>query len=438
MRLSCALIPFVLAGCDGALPPRGEVVLYVTTDAPLPAPADDPSYVIKAPALFDRLRIEVFPPGATTPCAGCTRELAIDSRIVADGKASVGLVPKPETTGHRVRVRLFRSLGREPRAASTIETVATLPVVHEEGIVEATVILRVDDVARPRGTLDAPVETDPGPAPKNLPGTWAGAIRNPCVGDAMQGEICVPSGAFWMGNPNVDYVGPEADGALERLVILSPFWLDEHEVTVADMRAFKPVALDDPHRPGPSWEACTYTTMPDANEALPVNCLTWQLAQEVCAKAKKRLPTEAEHEYAQGALESRPHPWGEDPPLCPDAVAQRDGTTCPGTLPEIAGWGKRDRVAIDVTIGGPQLVDLAGNVAEWVADGFQFQDEPCWGIGVFTNPLCKKSARLADAHSFRGGAFDEDASFLHTSLRRNVVGKLGVSHAIGFRCARNP
>lgn len=437
MRVSCTIIAAALfSACGGDLPPRGEVVLYVATDAPLPVPVDDPTYVIPAPALFDRLRIEVFPPGATTPCVGCTRELAIDARIVAQGKASVGLLPKPEVSGYRARVRLFRSLGREPRPASTIEQVVTLPIVHADGIVEATVLLKTDDVARPKGTLDAPIDPTPGPAPMNLPGTWPGAIRKACDG-AVEGAICVPGGAFWMGNPNVDYVGPEADGALERLVTLSPFFLDEHEVTVADMRAFKPVALDDPHRPGPGgWETCTYTDAAGPNEKLPINCVTWTLAGEYCKKKQRRLPTEAEHEYVQGALEGRPHPWGEDPPLCPDAVAQRDDVTCMGIHAEPAGSGKRDRVAVGTTADDPPLVDLAGNVAEWAADGFQFQDEPCWGTGVFADPVCAKSKRLADAHSFRGGSFDEDASFLHTALRRGIAGSLGVSHAVGFRCAR--
>jgi hypothetical protein len=271
-----------LGACADTLPPRGEIVLFMTTDAPLPGPADDPSYPVPVPALFDRLRIEVFQPGERVPCTGCTRELAIDARIVASGNASVGLLPKPDVPGYRARIRLFRSLGREPRPASTIETVVALPVVGTDGIVNATVTLHTDNVAQPVGTLDAPVPTDPGLPPMDLPGKWPGAKRSTCAGTAGAGEVCIPGGAFWMGNPNVDYVGPEADGDLERLVILSPYYIDDHEVTVGDMRAFKPVALDDPHRPGPTWESCTYTQDPDVNESRPVNCLTWALSAGYC------------------------------------------------------------------------------------------------------------------------------------------------------------
>ena len=60
--LGCAAL---LIGCGSeAPPPEGQVVVYVTTDAPLPAaPGDPPGDV---PALFDRLDLAVFEPGAAS------------------------------------------------------------------------------------------------------------------------------------------------------------------------------------------------------------------------------------------------------------------------------------------------------------------------------------------------------------------------------------
>ena len=63
-----ALFVLAASGCSAELPPLGQTLLYIDTDAPLPpAPGeslgeDDP------PALFDRVRLDVYPPGATEPC----------------------------------------------------------------------------------------------------------------------------------------------------------------------------------------------------------------------------------------------------------------------------------------------------------------------------------------------------------------------------------
>lgn len=63
---------------DPKLPPEGQIVFYVDTDAIVPLAANElPEETLPSP-IFDRLRIEMFPPGSDAPCDDCTREFAVD------------------------------------------------------------------------------------------------------------------------------------------------------------------------------------------------------------------------------------------------------------------------------------------------------------------------------------------------------------------------
>jgi formylglycine-generating enzyme len=412
------------AGCTSELPPEGHVRLHVATDAPVPA-------------LFDRLRLDIVRPGETEPCAGCSREFA------AAQPASVVIAPEADVAGIRVRVRLYRhggTLAAEPRPASSIETVFALPPIAAEGETELTVTLAAADVGHPVGSLDAPVAAQEG-APPVLE-SWAGAIERPCEGEPGAGEVCVPGGAFWMGDPRLDFSAAyDLDGGLERLVVLAPFFLDAEEVSVAAFRAsglahtLEPGVSDDPHEAGGNIPGCTYTTPPSDNDALPTNCVSWQRAAAYCAALGKALPTEAELEYAAGARASAAYPWGEDDPRCEDAVYDREGDCAElGGGPLAPGSGVRDRLAL----GGATLVDLAGNVSEWAADRWNREHEACWGVGLFVDPLCDTPSAIdEDGRTIRGGAFDSSVVLLRAAVRSRVFNEMfAVSAKVGFRCSR--
>jgi sulfatase modifying factor 1 len=418
--------------CARSVPPEGQLVIFVTTDAPVGPAGPTP--------LFDRLRVEVLLPGESTPCDGCAREFALDDDRMARGEASFGFFPRVHTPGHRAVVRLFRSGGTasgEPRPASTLQSTVALPEVADEGVVEITVTLRLADLARPRGSLDAPVAVDPGRPPPGLVGSFPGARLVPCASEAHDDEACVPGGAFWMGNPRLDVLDArEADGTSERVVVVSPYFLDRAEVTIAAMRAARVArVIDDPVEANPSRPECLYTADPGKDDDRPVNCLSWQRARAFCAKVGKRLPSEVEYERAAGALASRAFPWGGDLPACADAV-HGGGGTCPAvTGPALAGSAARDRIAF----GSAVVVDLAGNLRELVADRFRRGDDACWGDGVLVDPVCEYDPPDTPvARSVRGGSYRDEGTLLRAALRSFIEDeRFAVSELVGFRCARD-
>lgn len=435
-RVALALLAMVASGgaCSPrGLPPEGQIRLFVDTDAILP-PAPGESDGGQMP-LFDRLRIELFAPGASEPCATCTREFGIDQRTVFESHASVGIAPPPGEAGHRARVRLYRSGGAdavEPRATSTLEAVVALPVVASEGIIDAHVVLRTDDLGSPQGTLDAPRDALRGPADGQLAGSWAASYRRGCAGAPAAGEVCVPGGAFWLGDPT--FIVPS-----EHLVAVAPFYLDATEVTVASLRAggFSTPLV---HGAGET-HFCTFTATPGAFEDRPVSCVPRPIARGYCAARGGDLPSEAQWELAASGRRSARYVWGEDAPECAFSVYARYDLT--GNMPALArcaklgvgvalpGSGTRDRLELD----GGAIVDLMGNLAEWARDDWEAEGEPCWSAPLLRDPVCTSKSHPLSL-SIRGTDVAESAARASDRTFNPVVTLNEGSPQIGFRCAR--
>lgn len=427
-RVAIAIaIAATLASCGAPLAPEGQVLLYVDTDAILP-PAPGEALTDPAP-LFDRLRVELFVQGE--PCAACTREFTLDHRRTFAGNASFAVL-NPSARGSVVaRLRLFRTLGGfvvEPRATSTLEAFVRVPPTSAEGIVRVHVVLHTDDLGTPRGALDTPIDAEPGPALGRLAGTWASAYRVGCATAPNDDEVCVPGGAYWMGDPtNEGYPS-------ERLIVVSPFFVNAHEVTVGELRARRGATLFEPLRRGVN-DQCSYTTQPGANEALPVTCIARARAASYCAQTGGALISEAQWEYLARGRRSAAYPWGDDVPQCADAVFDRKTTsaTCgkTGVGPSPAGQGTRDRVG--------DVVDLAGNVMEWMADEWAKDTETCWRAPLLYDPVCRQPG-TADGPSLalRGGNWSDLAALMHGAYRQHVPTTMAVtvSDTVGFRCAR--
>ena len=455
-RARALALAVLSASCGEELPPRGQVRLFVTTDAVLPAGPGEVLGGDEPAPLFDRLRIDLLAPDDVAPCADCSRVFPLDRRLVDEGRASMGVIPPPGASGFRARLRIYRSSSRpgtEPRAEATLDATFALPAVPEEGIVDVTAVLLTDFVGVRLGDHE-PLAPEPGPPPAGLVGTWWGAQRVACSGASPPGMACVPGGAFWMGNPDVGVFSydPIVEGNEERLVVVSPFHLDTDETTVAryredalvyGVRAF-PWSGDDS---GASViDGCTFTLSPSDRDGLPLTCMGWWEARDYCARRGAQLPTEAQLEYAAGGLASRLYPWGTEDPACEDAVHARDlvlrygadACRAPGTpggpLP-IDRPDRRDRDRVELP-GGAVLRDLAGSTKEWAADDWNRQDEPCWAApGVHVDPRCT-STESADgpAHRAFGGYWGSVPAELRVAIR-SFFPEGAASDAVGVRCA---
>jgi iron(II)-dependent oxidoreductase len=154
-------------------------------------------------------------------------------------------------------------------------------------------------------------------------------------------------------------------------------------------------------------------------EQHPANEMTWFGARDYCAAFGKRLPTEAEREFAARGREKRTYPWGE---AQPDASRARFG----------AGWTRTVPAGSYPKGATPEgVLDLAGNVHDWTAS--IMKPYPYRADDGREQPDI-----LAD-RVVRGGAADTGPDTLRASWRGASVSRAARAghHNIGFRCAKD-
>jgi formylglycine-generating enzyme required for sulfatase activity len=226
--------------------------------------------------------------------------------------------------------------------------------------------------------------------------------------------------------------GVFANELMAHPVSLSPFWIDRREVTVAEYRRCVEVgACADP-------KLAEGAARFDAPE-LPMTHVTWTEASNYCAWRGARLPTEAEWERAARGTASRRFPWGD---LYNRRVANHGGLEA--TFFQLDGDLARTRVSTLVPEGRDGAVslapvgsfpdgrtpdgidDLAGNVAEWVADWFSTR----YPEASLHDP---KGPTEGTFRIVRGGSWLHPAPYLRGAAR--MVADGGERNGwIGFRC----
>jgi sulfatase modifying factor 1 len=289
------------------------------------------------------------------------------------------------------------------------------------------------------------------------------ARHNSPVG--FESMVYLPGGEFMMGTDDREGFPDDGEGPV-RAVTIQPFYIDPYAVTNAEFGEFirstgyrteaeqfgwsfvfhlfvspetaakvKHVVQRTPwwwnvegadwaHPEGPD------STVEDRLDH-PAIHISWNDAVAYCRWAGKRLPTEAEWEYAaRGGLVQKRYPWGDllkpgSEHLCniwqgkfPDKNNCSDGYA--GTAPVHAfppnGYG---------------LYNVSGNVWEWCGDWFS----PTWHLtGTTVNP---KGPQQGTNRVMRGGSYLCHKSYCnrYRVAARSSNTPDSSSGNMGFRCA---
>jgi formylglycine-generating enzyme required for sulfatase activity len=312
------------------------------------------------------------------------------------------------------------------------------------------------------------------------------ADRAPPPGPAPPGMVWIPGGEFSMGGND------EMPDALPvHRVRVGGFWIDATEVTNAAFAEFvratgyrtvaerplrpedapgapadklvpgsvvftpprRPVPLDDNSRWWAYVERASWRqpqgrgSSLDGRERYPVVHVAFEDAAAYAQWAGKRLPTEAEFEFAaRGGLSGRRYAWGDE--MRPGGRWMAN--TFQGSFPDQDsgddGWRGIAPVA-SYPPNGYGLYDVAGNVWEWVSDWYR-PDGYALIAASARVALDPKGPAASDDPAEPGvpKRVQRGGSFLCSSAycTRYLVGSRGRGDAstgtnhVGFRCVRAP
>lgn len=287
-------------------------------------------------------------------------------------------------------------------------------------------------------TLDSLKKTDPliverGNAPFNDPGQVPISGSPTLSNDGTM--VRLPDGSFIMGLTDEDPL--DIQNAGRKRVTVSSFYIDRFEVTNKEYRDFlsdlsgdkRETRTPDSTAWSESSSRANWKTYFYGSERAdyPVVAVTWKDAKEYCKWDGKRLPTEAEWEYAARAGRvGGVYPWAGFSPRNPQGKYLANFN--PGRQGQAA-----DGYAFTAPVGSypPNkwgLHDVAGNVAEWVEDAYT----PSYSALSGLNPVYRDPDE--NRHVVRGGSWSSNAFQIGVGAR-GFQPKDEPSARIGFRCA---
>jgi len=256
------------------------------------------------------------------------------------------------------------------------------------------------------------------------------------------GMVLCPAGEFIMG---ADQASSEH---LLHQVRLASFWLDQREVTNRQFRAFVAetkyqtqaeqvgygTVMDMRRGEWQKVEGATWR-QPQGPESTiigredhPVVQVSWFDARAYAQWRGKRLPTEAEWEYAARAgLSGMDYPWPTS------AFEPARANFWQGPFPGVDQ--KQDGYRGTATVGSFasnrfELSDMAGNVWEWCADWYSAD---YYERAKTENPLGPTQGKH---RVIRGGSWLSSLDQL-AMWRRHALAPHFCNDQIGFRCAKN-
>ncbi len=241
--------------------------------------------------------------------------------------------------------------------------------------------------------------------------------------------VRIPAGWFLMGSDRKRDRMAYKPELPQRTVYLDAFEIDKYEVTALQFLRFvlatdEPPLIDWKYDGGNFQETMAYH---------PVMHVTWFEADAYCRWAGKRLPTEAEWEKAARGTDGRRYPWGNRSAGLSRANFGRTGLSGPvrdrperlHLYPPVI---EVDRYANAVSPYG--VHQMAGNVAEWVADWY---DPEYYHGGPERNPPGPEGGTH---RAFRGGGWIDSTPMVRAAQRNGADPETRMNW-LGFRCAKN-
>jgi sulfatase modifying factor 1 len=265
------------------------------------------------------------------------------------------------------------------------------------------------------------------------------------IGSGLDTMVLVPAGWFIMGSESgvVNYEELPAifsvdDEKPQRRVYLDAFYIDKYPVTNdrfwssgraefdAGVGQGHPITFHSVPRKAIGTWGLGVADIEDQGSQFngahqPVVGVTWYHARDYCKSVGKRLPTEAEWEKAARGVDGWKYPWGN----------QWDGSK---VIWDTNSGGKTHPV--DRTYNTHRspfgVVDMSGNVWEWVSDRF---GKDYYRTAPARNP---KGPPSGVERVVRGGSwYLLNPSHFRAAFRiRGLPG--GRSNFLGFRCAKAP
>lgn len=292
------------------------------------------------------------------------------------------------------------------------------------------------------------------------------AERVRATGGSAAEMVRLDGGRFWMGTDNEEGFPADGEGPV-REVTLDPFRIDLHPVTneqfgefvrrtgyVTEAERFgwsfvfqghipaeAVKRLVDDRAPGTQWwckvdgSDWRHPEGPDtsitARPHHPAVHVSWNDAAEYARWAGKRLPTEAEWEYAaRGGLEQKIYAWGDE--LTPEGRHLCNIWQGEFPLHDAAEDGYSAPAPVDAfPANGYGLYAVAGNTWEWCADWFH----PAYHVtATRVNPV---GPAAGTNRVMRGGSYLCHKSYCN---RYRVAARTSntpdsATTNIGFRCA---